>query len=1409
MSNSKYPNQIDTSAELPIVRNNLNEVGADSINSIRSAIIQIEKTLGLNPQGAIGNTVSSRLSKSLDASGSILKEALDKANVIYGPILNDNIAKTAAIEEEKLKLNFPTTVLQSQISYVNSIIDSLELQIKEISANLSSHLNKSASARHPATAISTTSFSGSSSESLKSIGDSNVQSVIENIISSHINYDGLNITQENNSHSSTQIYFDNSNTNSVISSSTVQGAIEDLVAAPIVAIENYKNYNNSNGVVRKANISDINNSSYGILIASGISITILKNLSYSKIINISLASDISRPDFDLKKSDQISVISNGIERTFQIYKVNYNPSDLTKISSFDVFGTANEDIISSNSFIYYKQKTDYVKTSLLMSAMQNQSLTSSSTVMVCNPGSASVISSSVKIGEITASNRYFDISINDGATYSIDCYVLSGVTLDAIVGYINEQFDGYLLPVLAYRVDLEDGGSEIAICSNVATGDSEDIYFKITRSSDDGIDSVGFSFCEDKNIYGKYSTSFVINGKEKNSLATKLKTQSMSFSAGLNVIETSDSALNLVTSGIKKGDIITILGSGQNISLKIAAVTESTLTISSNQLPSGFLTSSTDGLTYIVYNNTLDFSDYEFLKVAGSFGSTLFEIFADQDANLFYNPIAELETPVLIDSALITIVDVENKFAVEQATINYTQTADGYVLLSLDQGQQVKIVGDHNYVKLISNNEALKITVYVPSKDDLYSYIGSSSETSSFIYLFDSVDQNNNLVISQIAYNNFSSSLVGGMGSARAFSRLSYGIISNKDISNLFIETAVSSSTAELRSNGVVFGLEVLSGTVGIDGVYIVSIGSGSCYVGGRKFIFKNFENISTGINSSDTDKVYIGVDQDGNLIFESCDPVCNYPWQDLNVALLGSIELSAGIVYPYDQRLFISEIDLKILNSITVSSQPGMAHFTDLVKAIKYAKRFSQIFPSAGTPEIHMKSGVHTVNVDITTELSILDWYFAVITIAEDDTRKDFYNSLIKSGFWIDFPVSISGEGTSTKVKIFYNISASDGDYVLAGAITIPGYGFNQTGIHATLAHDRFYSGFLTLRNFELTTGGIHIIDLNNYDSLGNKYDFKLDIVGISKLNETTGLSISFAYYYSFSSIEISEQDDSVTSKGNISIRDSYIKTSNDLLSPINFTPLAASTRYKNINLSNNIIPSIEPITSPAIFDTSDFPPENDITAIGNLTPSVLIADKVDRISNHLVVGGQLTTSDIFFDTARKTSKTYWFYQSQIIVGTNALYYFNAYDPLFVGLISPVDRIYSPPYGTYTRPLVNVNISESVSSPIEILSGQKLTSVKITGNFTASSQIEVLIIKESILTSGSYTTVVSSGTLSSEFSPSEYLFTFDCSYKPAGILQHYLIINLLASSASQDGFSKAILTFESTNLSEILGISE
>ena len=111
---SDYPKKIDGSASLPLVRNNIVEAGADTINKIREAVINIEIALGIEPQGAM-TSLSDRISKSIDENGEIKNSAIAKLNVISGPIVNSDVDQAAKISESKLNLDYSTQYLKSEI----------------------------------------------------------------------------------------------------------------------------------------------------------------------------------------------------------------------------------------------------------------------------------------------------------------------------------------------------------------------------------------------------------------------------------------------------------------------------------------------------------------------------------------------------------------------------------------------------------------------------------------------------------------------------------------------------------------------------------------------------------------------------------------------------------------------------------------------------------------------------------------------------------------------------------------------------------------------------------------------------------------------------------------------------------------------------------------------------------------------------------------------------------------------------------------------------------------------------------------------------------------------------------------------------------------------------------------------
>ena len=142
MSKSKYPKKIDSSVELPIVRDNIIQIGSEAINSLRSAIINIEKTLGVMPNGYDAGTVADRLNKSLDELGNLKASAVSALNLLSGPIKNKDVQENAKIEESKLDLDFSTNTLYAQSESLRKDLENIIGTVNELSLLLSIHLNQ-------------------------------------------------------------------------------------------------------------------------------------------------------------------------------------------------------------------------------------------------------------------------------------------------------------------------------------------------------------------------------------------------------------------------------------------------------------------------------------------------------------------------------------------------------------------------------------------------------------------------------------------------------------------------------------------------------------------------------------------------------------------------------------------------------------------------------------------------------------------------------------------------------------------------------------------------------------------------------------------------------------------------------------------------------------------------------------------------------------------------------------------------------------------------------------------------------------------------------------------------------------------------------------------------------------------
>lgn len=117
---SNFPNSLDTDVELPIVNDNIVEIGGDAINALRDAIFAIEQNIGfgVGSASAAGSTSSltTRLGISINPDGTIKASALTGLGLVTLPITNVQISATAAIAESKLSLDHKTQDLFNLIT---------------------------------------------------------------------------------------------------------------------------------------------------------------------------------------------------------------------------------------------------------------------------------------------------------------------------------------------------------------------------------------------------------------------------------------------------------------------------------------------------------------------------------------------------------------------------------------------------------------------------------------------------------------------------------------------------------------------------------------------------------------------------------------------------------------------------------------------------------------------------------------------------------------------------------------------------------------------------------------------------------------------------------------------------------------------------------------------------------------------------------------------------------------------------------------------------------------------------------------------------------------------------------------------------------------------------------------------
>jgi len=1104
MGKSNYPNKLDTSIEIPAVRDNIVEVGSDVLNSLRSAIFNIERTLGINPQGAAGNTVSSRINRSLDGNGNILKEALDKAGLLSGPITNADVSKSAGIDEAKLNLKYPTTLLQDEISQIIKQIELISTTLEELAFLYAAHTHPEAKNRHKGHAITIEPIETVESDiGMISSERQTAQELFEGVFSSHINYSGSNISENNRSHEAKQLFFDKEEVSAYVYSDDVQGAIVDVLNATRGQVEGHQNLHHSNGVLRTSVIAGTGDRTAGRLLIDEqeISFSRYSPSQSDKLSSITFSDPPPIPEEPIGRSDILRLYS-GIDESivdYQIHSVKYVG---TTVAAIEVFGTMtrNSDPLD-RAKIFKNINTEANPAGLLVSARPFPDATNVNLLQVANPNSSTIVSNGIRPSEISVSNRYMNVVIDGETEVTVDVWdgaAAAGQTIDSIIKAMNIEFAEKAASVLAYRVDYDDLRSpEIALVHSLPSTTSQAFTLSVSKyQTDDGIYSLGFGHAEDEVIDQGSGSDFYIQGEAYSGLTIKLEQAGLTLQQGNAALTSLAVGVNFKDYGVTVGDLLVVTNTASdNGTYVIEDVSETSITVDEDQLSGSVWNGeSTASSIFYILKSTVSLKEFEFNSPGCAPGSaaTIVDIFIDKNRDIFRN--VRLEYAIATHAggeSLIAPCDFEGDVSVyseaSPGIIEASLTGGGIPQLSLDGGPTVEMLElKSGYIRLKSGEHNISLLVFIEDSGLIEGKILADGIPFS-INLFGKEDINleENLLLARAHYDSQFSRITGaGPYLSRVFKKLEEGITSDKDLSSKALKRVYQGPLAETRSNGVVDGLKLTPAATprlaDSPHEYVVDIAGGACYVKGKKFVFEGYTDLISDVPSSPGyDKVFVAINEWGEIVFSGASgggggAGCICPFSADSHCILAVIEWD-GLNPPVaiDLRLFLNDLDLTVLNSVTVSPQEGMGHFTEFGEALKYAKRFADMFPKAGTPTVHLKSGTHKVVVDIGVDKMNHDW--------EIERQAASYH-----GSWVNFPVNITGEGDSTildMMKIFTDAGEESDDRTDAGQ-PLPGHnGFLfiagpglQTVPNGNA--DTIKSGFVTLSNFKMKNCSIAILD-------------------------------------------------------------------------------------------------------------------------------------------------------------------------------------------------------------------------------------------------------------------------------------------------------------------------------------------
>jgi len=799
MVDSKYPNELDDDVTLIRIDDNIVEIGGDAINGIRSAVFNIEQTLGINPHGS-NTDVASRLNQSLNVDGTIKASALSTIGLVTLPITDSMVGNNAGITESKLDLNYSTKILRELIGALRVEHDALNKVVQGDITNLARHVaHPSTFSRHRTSDID---------GYLGTYVNYNLQGIINDLDTRIVDH----ISDPIDAHNASAISFDDTDT--FINADEVQTAIEKLDALGVTTLTIHQDEQHSNGILNTQK-TFYGSTNHGVTIISSSAINNIsagdKNVAFT-----SVPSDLAQ----VLRGDRIDIVIGTETYTRNIDNVNASTGIVYFFRAIPISGVSPTATI-------YRNIEETTEPSMLKLAIRHDTIPGNlggSLLQLIHPSAPYLLSNGLDTRKITSTSKYIKIAWATGETIDIDAYqalqtypVINSTpsiwTPEGLSIALNKIFksDTYNYPLIAFTHK-----GEIGIAFDEPDGYVE--FRDVSTPSESAWEALGF--VGNESDYSVGPRRFYIDGYNFYGIRKIVSASGVTDTSKL--IKNIDQ--DLTAFGVDQTGVVRIKNHPDAGTYVFNSSTSNSITIGSH---SGFSTAtnvsveiysdsfsvSTNTGIHTLYELFMDGYDQDYgelrgvvrVEYIGAGGSTA-------SPENWFN-IIEMSRDFPVGTKRINFQNVGSDKVVKMGTpvtspassVDVTDPGTTYILPTSDViGYRFRIY-DYNNVDYVdieiandgflttTTDQAIDLTIYKRASEDKYVQVGQVlHDTNGFKHLSD---------------------------------RRLLGTVGRKDIRNDFSRDYISYPRSLLRGNGVIYGFEV-SGSLIVEGGQVLVDGN-------------------------------------------------------------------------------------------------------------------------------------------------------------------------------------------------------------------------------------------------------------------------------------------------------------------------------------------------------------------------------------------------------------------------------------------------------------------------------------------------------------------------------------------------------------------------------------------------------